>query len=88
MVPRHTEAPNQAHDVLDHIRPGTQLIVPLANGEPTAIIDAIEADASSLVDVRVHQMHALYDRPHMAGAFGTSLQHLSYFLSGVTRPHF
>lgn len=28
--------------VLDHIGPGTELIVPLANGEPTAVLDAIE----------------------------------------------
>jgi acyl-CoA hydrolase len=74
--------------VLDHIGPGTELIVPLANGEPTAVLDAVEANPERLKRVRVHQMHALHDRPHMAEAFGDDMVHLSYFLSHVTRPHF
>ena len=28
--------------VLDHIGPGTDVIVPLANGEPVAVLDALE----------------------------------------------
>jgi acyl-CoA hydrolase len=75
-------------DVLDHIGPGTEIIVPLANGEPTAVMDAIEAAGERLEGVRVHQMHTLHDRAYLAGAFGDRLLHLSYFLSHVTRPHF
>ena len=82
------EAPNVAEDVLDHIGPGTQLIVPLANGEPTAVLDAIEAAADTLSGVRVHQMHAIHERPYMSGVYGDRLKHLSYFLSHITRPHF
>ena len=74
--------------VLDHIGPGTELIVPLANGEPTALLDVVEAHPERLSKVRVHQMHALHDRPYLAGALGDDLVHLSYFLSHVTRPHF
>ena len=81
-------APNEPGDVLDHMSAGTSLIVPLANGEPTALVDAIEANADRLVHVQVHQMHALQDRAYMAGAFGDRLTHRSYFLSHVTRPHF
>ena len=72
--------------MLEHIRPGTDLIVPLANGEPVALLDAIEAAADRLERVRVHQMHALRDRPYLHGAFGDRLRHVSYFLSSVTRP--
>jgi acyl-CoA hydrolase len=75
-------------DVLDHIGPGTEIIVPLANGEPTAVLDAIEAAGDRLEGVRVHQMHTLHDRAYLAGAYGDRLAHLSYFLSHVTRPHF
>ncbi|MFV0523267.1 MAG: acetyl-CoA hydrolase/transferase family protein [Acidimicrobiales bacterium] len=82
------DAPNRPEDVLDHIGPGTQLVVPLANGEPTSVLDAIERHAESLDEVRVHQMHALHDRPYLSGTYGTRLKHLSYFLSHVTRPHF
>ena len=85
-------APNVTADVLDHIGPGAQVIVPLANGEPTAVLDAIEeaaaTDPNRFEEVRVHQMHALHDRPYLAGAYLPHLKHISYFLSHVTRPHF
>ena len=56
--------------VLEHIGRGADLIVPLANGEPVTLLDAIEAAAEHLDQVRVHQMHALHDRPYLHGAFG------------------
>jgi acyl-CoA hydrolase len=74
--------------VLEHVAPGTDIIMPLANGEPVAVLDAIEAAAATLHNVRVHQMHALNDRPYLRGEFGDRLRHVSYFLSHVTRPHF
>lgn len=79
-----------AADVLTHIRAGTDVIVPLANGEPVAALDAIEAAAErgELDGVRVHQMHVLYDRPYLDGRYGDHLRHVSYFLSHVTRPRF
>lgn len=82
--------PGEPEDVLALIHEGTNLIVPLANGEPTAVLDAVEAAASAgqLRGVRVHQMHALHDRPYLDGRHGPSLHHISYFLSSVTRPHF
>ncbi len=63
------------------------MIVPLGNGEPVTLLDAIEAHAAELGEVRVHQMHALHDRPYLHGAH-PSLRHVSYFLSHVTRPCF
>jgi acyl-CoA hydrolase len=77
-----------ADAVLDHIGRRADLIVPLANGEPVTLLDAIERAAEHLDGVRVHQMHALHDRPYLHGAFGDRLQHVSYFLSEVTRPCF
>ncbi len=87
-----TTAPNQPADVLDHIGPGTQIIVPLGNGEPVAVMDAIDAAAASgdprIDEVRVQQMHAIHDHPYLHGVYGTRLKHISYFLSHVTRQHF
>ncbi len=74
--------------VLDHVTSGCDIIVPLANGEPVTLLDALEAHADQLTDVRVHQMHALRDRPYLHGTFGDHLRHVSYFLSHVTRPCF
>ncbi len=75
-----------AEAVLDHIGPGADIILPIANGEPVALLDAIEANADRLQGVVVHQMHALHDRPYLHGEFGDRLRHRSYFLSHVTRP--
>ncbi len=74
--------------ILEHIGPGADIIVPLANGEPVTLLDAIEAHANWLSGVRVHQMHAVHDRRYLHGAFGDRLRHVSYFLSHVTRPCF
>lgn len=67
---------------------GTDIIIPLANGEPAGVMDAIEAAADELSGVRVHQMHVLHDRPYLDGRHGDRLRHVSYFLSEVTRPHY
>ena len=74
--------------VVDRIGPDTQLIVPIANGEPVTLLDAVEAGADRLDNVSVHQMHALHDRPTLHGAFGDRLRHYSYFLSHITRERF
>ncbi|HEY3485442.1 MAG TPA: acetyl-CoA hydrolase/transferase C-terminal domain-containing protein [Ilumatobacteraceae bacterium] len=74
--------------VLEHLAPGTDLVIPLANGEPTAVMDVIEQAAPQLERVRIHQMHAIHDRPYLSGAYGDHLRHISYFLSHITRPHF
>ncbi len=74
--------------MLDHLAPGTSVIIPLANGEPRTVLDAMEAEADRLDGVRVHQMHALYDRAYLQGRFRGRLDHTSYFLSEVTRKRF
>jgi len=83
----HAAVSASADDVLQHIRPHSALIVPLANGEPTALLDAIEAAAArgDIEGVTVHQMHALRDRPYLHGEYGDRLRHVSYFLSHITR---
>ncbi|MEM9039609.1 MAG: acetyl-CoA hydrolase/transferase C-terminal domain-containing protein [Actinomycetota bacterium] len=86
------EAPDAPGDVLNHLDPGVELVVPLANGEPTAVLDAIEAAVAADPDrfdrLRVHQMHAINDRRYLRGEFGDSFRHVSYFLSHITRPYF
>ena len=84
--PRPVPGPPEA--VLEHLDDGADLIVPLANGEPVSLLDAIEAGASRFTGVRVHQMHALHDRPYLHGTMRQHLLHISYFLSPVTRPAF
>lgn len=80
--------PLPAEAVLELVGAGTDLVVPLANGEPVGLLDQVEAAADRLSGVRVHQMHALHDRAYLDGRYGDKLRHLSYFLSSVTRPHY
>ena len=58
----------------------------MANGEPVALLDVLEREHRSLTGVRIHQMHALQDRPYLHGECGDHLRHVSYFLSAATRP--
>ena len=76
---------SQPDTILEHVTAGADLIVPLANGEPAAVIDALEEHADRLEGVRIHQMHPLRTRRYMQGEFGDHLRHVSYFLSEANR---
>jgi acyl-CoA hydrolase len=78
-------APQPPESVLAHIGPGADLILPLANGEPVSVMDALEEHADRLDGVRVHQMHPLRSRRYINGEFGDRLRHVSYFLSTADR---
>lgn len=80
--------PTDPGAILEHIGSEADIIVPLANGEPPALLDALEGGADGLDRVRVHQMHALEERPYIRGEFGDHLRHVSYFLSAATRPSY
>ena len=85
---RYPRALQDPAEVLQLIEPGADLIVPLANGEPTTLMQAIDDGAEQLRGVEVHQMHALHDRRYLHGSVREHLRHVSYFLSHVTRPAF
>lgn len=79
--------PGAAEDVGALLDDHMDVVVPIANGEPVAVMDAIERIVAErgLRDVQVHQMHVLHDRPYLHGRV-PGLRHVSYFLSHVTRP--
>ena len=81
-------AAGRPEDVLRHIHDGADIIVPLANGEPPTLLDVIEEHNSQLHGVRIHQMHALRERPYIRGEYADRLRHVSYFLSPATRKAF
>ena len=59
--------PTTPDAVLGLLEDGADVIVPLANGEPVSVLDAMEEHAERFRDVRVHQMHALHDRRYLHG---------------------
>ncbi|HNM86020.1 MAG TPA: acetyl-CoA hydrolase/transferase C-terminal domain-containing protein [Mycobacterium sp.] len=77
--------PVPAEDVLSFIDPGADLIVPLALGEPPTLLDIIEAHATELTDVRIHQMDTLVRRRYIDGQFGAHLRHVDYYLGPGAR---
>jgi len=66
--------------VLNHIEPGADVVVGVANAEPVTVLDAIEEHADRLEDVRIHRMFPLRDRRYIEGELPT-LRHVSWFLS-------
>jgi acyl-CoA hydrolase len=66
--------------VLEHIEPGADLVIGVANAEPVTVLDAIEEHADQLEDVRIHRMFPLRDRRYIDGEL-PSLRHVSWFLS-------
>jgi hypothetical protein len=89
---RFPESPCSAEELIgalvEQMPAGADIVVPIANGEPIALMDQLEANAERLDGVRVHQMHALRDRPYLHGAYRGRLEHVSWFLSHITRPAF
>jgi acyl-CoA hydrolase len=73
--------------VLEWVEPGMDVIVGAANGEPVKTLDAIEAAAGRLSDVRLHQMIPLRARRYIDGAF-PGLRHVSWFLGPHNRDAF
>jgi acyl-CoA hydrolase len=76
--------------LLQHVGPGTQVVLPVANGEPRAFLDALERSAADggLDGVEVHQLLPFRERRYHAGAFPGRLRHVSYFLSAALRSQF
>ena len=50
--------------ILEHCPPGTNVIVPIANGEPVTVIRALDEAFERLEGVTVHGMHAMHDHAY------------------------
>jgi hypothetical protein len=59
----------QPEAVLQHIGEGDDVIVGMFNSEPLRFLDALEANAERLSDVRIHQMFPYRERRYMHGVF-------------------
>lgn len=64
---------------------GADVVVAMAAGEATGLVEALEDRHELLQEVRIHQMHAPLSHRHIRGECGRHLRHVSYFLSAATR---
>ncbi len=78
-------AGGRPEDVLALLRPGADVIVAMAAGEPSDVLEVLEREYLSLERVRIHQMHAMQHRPSMDGERSAHLRHVSYFLTAANR---
>ncbi len=79
---------NSVDEILDVIPNQADLIIPIANGEPDAILSALDQQANRYTDVHIHQMLPLRERRYIEGAYLGHIRYVSYFLSGASRKAF
>ena len=82
-----SERRREPEAVLEHIADGAHVVVGAANGEPTRLLDTVEAHADRFHDVRLHQMFPVRKRRYIDGAF-PGLRHVSWFLAPPNRAAF
>jgi acyl-CoA hydrolase len=78
-------APNSPEDLLAHVPPGAELIVPIAAGEPVTLLDTLEANHGQLDGVRIHAADPARERAYIRGEFGDHLHHVDYYLGPGSR---
>jgi len=71
--------------LLASIPPGSDLIVPIGQGEPQTLLDLLESHADQLHGVRVHRMDPFVERRYIRGEFGSHLRHVDYYLGPASR---
>lgn len=87
-MPRHTHVESPAEIVLEHVPPSTDVICPIQNGAPPALLRALDSGADRLRDVRIHHMDPWESLPYMEGAYPGRLRHVDYFLGPGSRANF
>ncbi|MGF1472212.1 MAG: acetyl-CoA hydrolase/transferase family protein [Rubrobacteraceae bacterium] len=81
------EKQSRPEAVLELVDEGDDVVVGMFNSEPLTVLDALEADAERLSNVRLHQMLPYRERRYMHGNF-PGLRHVSWFLSPADREAF
>jgi acyl-CoA hydrolase len=77
--------PGAPEDLLAHVPPGADLIVPVAAGEPATLLDTLETHHDRLDHVRIHRMDPYIQRAYIRGEFGSHLRHVDYYLGPGSR---
>lgn len=79
-----TEKEKNIQEILSIIPDHSDLIIPLANGEPNYILTAIDNHPEQFSALRIHQMLEMRDRKYMQGEY-PHIRYISYFLGGFSR---
>jgi acyl-CoA hydrolase len=71
-------------EVLSLILDDSDIIIPLGNGEPDAVLSAIDEHPDLFSSLRIHQMLELRDRKYMHGAY-PHIRYITYFMNSFAR---
>lgn len=79
-----TEKEKNIQEILSIIPDDSDLIIPLANGEPNYILTAIDNHPEQFSSLRIHQMLELRERKYLHKEY-PHIRYISYFLGGYSR---
>lgn len=71
--------------ILDIIPDDADIIIPIGNGEPNELLNAIDQDATRFRGVHIHQMLELRDRGYINGLYPEHVRYTSYFMGAFAR---
>jgi acyl-CoA hydrolase len=71
-------------EILSLIPDGSDIIIPLGNGEPDAILSKLDESLESYNSLRIHQILELKDRKYMHKVY-SNIEYHSYFMNGYAR---
>lgn len=74
-------------EILSLIPNDSDIIIPLANGEPDLILSAIDHHPEHFTALRIHQMLELRERKYMQGMY-PHIRYISYFMGAYARKAF
>lgn len=72
------------NEILSLIPDNADIIIPLGNGEPDAILTAIDEQPERFSSLRIHQMLELKERKYMHGVY-PHIRYITYFMNGFAR---
>jgi acyl-CoA hydrolase len=74
-------------EILELIPDGSDIIVPLGNGEPDAILSEIDEHLDFFSSLKIHQILEIKDRKYMH-KINPNIEYHSYFMNGFSRAAF
>ena len=81
----YTEHTTTAEEAVTHIRSGNRVVVAHACGEPSALIDAMVANADAYRDVEIVHMVAMGKGEYCRPEYEKNFRHNAFFAGGCTR---
>jgi acyl-CoA hydrolase len=84
MMEEYRQKEKTIDEILSLIPDDSDIIIPLGNGEPDAILSKIDENLHLFTSLKIHQILELKDRKYMHKLF-PNIEYHSYFMNGFSR---